>query len=649
MKDTTPSAIPSASRSFVRALTSPASAPAPKTAAAVAPDAVAATTPAEFVYAYTEADRTYTAQQYGSDGTWTGTTTPWLNDLASVPADWQWTVGDTEAQAARTLQVEAQMKAMTPPGGYSGSTAAQIQARYSQSMWDTTVFPQDELDSLFVWIDDDAEFARQRLGGANTNVIASADKFDLDAWFKAASNGAALSQLQGQMNTAQSAGELFVCDYRPVLESIVGKYVQAGSFLAAPVAFFQAQSGALTPLAIQIQGEDASSYIFTPADGDDPWLLAKLWVAHADAMWWFSGSHLFNTHSIDMIFGIAALNQMGQATNPLPADHPMLVLAKPHLVKSFNINTAVYSFTGTPGIYQPKSFCDMVLPTGRIGIYEVINNLYSRYDFDANAFDSSLSTRGLDTDKITSFPYRDDGKLWWDALAGFVRSVVDATYTSEGAVAADLPLKAWMKQVQQAFNHDNTTRFTWTETNEGLARVFTNLLFICSAQHTSVNNSMFNGWAFTPNGPFAMQKAPPADAASVSQQYVLDSLPDPTQAGRDGTTLGQPATDMALIQNQVTFVMNGTAEVREILAAPDLHLIYTYPESAPQYQAVSSFQAAMLDGDDSVKAKVSAQQDARIKAYGQTPVPNSVSYYYFSAEAVASMYLNAPATRAIQI
>lgn len=76
------------------------------------------------------------------------------------------------------------------------------------------------------------------------------------------------------------------------------------------------------PLVIQIDSTN-QGYLFTSEDGPNAWLLAKMWTASADAQWWFSGSHLFNSHSIDMIFAIAALQleQKGIFTDEHPCSH----------------------------------------------------------------------------------------------------------------------------------------------------------------------------------------------------------------------------------------------------------------------------------------------------------------------------------------
>ncbi|MDC8756922.1 lipoxygenase family protein [Janthinobacterium fluminis] len=622
---------------------------------------------AEFVFSgLTATDLSYDSSQYPVTGSFAATLPPWLNDLAAVPADWQVTAVDTANSAARTVQVDKAMAyiAKNVPGQqYNGTSTAQIISQwYTQGMWssDSTVFSPVQIATLTSnWIADDAELARQRLGGANPNVIkqAPAASYNIASWIGKAANGASLSALQSKLGAAQSAGALFVCDYTGVLGAAVTKqYVRNGRFLAAPLCFFtiDGASNALMPQAIQINATDGSSYIFTPGDSNDAqgdaWLLAKLWVASADQQWWFSGSHLFNTHTVDMLFGTAALNQIQAGT--LPASHALVVLAKPFLNKSFNINSGVIGMPGSnqAGIYQKNSFCDEVLPTGRIGLYQVINSLYQNYRFDDNAFPAQMAQRGLSGGAIgkVSFPYRDDGQVWWDAIATFVGQIVDASYPNDAAVAADAGLNGWMGAAQAAFNHDGTTRFTWTPSVSYLKSAFSNLLYTCSVQHTSVNNSMFNGWAFTPNGAFAMQAAPPANAAAVTRQTVLASLPNPQNT----------AALANVIQSQISFVMNGTAEVAQTLGVSSsgvetMYALYPYAQGSARRAAVGAFWNAVWSSSTSVSARIAANQNARIKSWtGNTPVPNSVSYQYLSAELnawTAPQYLNAAATNAIQI
>ena len=335
----------------------------------------------------------------------------------------------------------------------------------------------------------------------------------------------------------------------------------------------------------------------------------------------------------------------------------MLVLAKPFMVKVFDINSQIISAPAAEegGIYQkggPKGgnpFCDQVLPTGRVGVYQIISGLYKDYRFDDAAFPAQMSRRGLAGEALAkvAFPYRDDGRIWWDAIKDFVGEIVRATYANDAAVAADAGLAAWMSKVRAAFNHDGVTRFSYLPTIDGVEAIFTNLLFLCSVQHTAVNNTMFPSWAFTPNGAFAMQAAPPRDAASVTQATVLGSLPDPHSGALD-----------ELIVKQIYFVMSATPIVTGTLgvdprSADRMEAVYPHAPGSAQAAAVGRFWDAIWTGDTSVSARIKQNQEARVRSWrGGTPTPNSLAYRYLSPGLVAfapPSYLNAPVMNAIQV
>lgn len=642
----------------------------------------------EYVYnGLTDNDLTYDTSQYPVAGKFTGTTPAWLNDIKLVPTDWKWSEYWSLNNGLRSKQIAAEqafIDANVPKQTYPGKTTAEIiQQWYTQGMWNTSTLPPDqdyrpEPLPIFApdkvkllsenWIVDDQEFARQRLGGGNPNVIKLADvnDYNIANWISKAKNASSLTTLQNTLTAAQAARELYVCDYTPVVGPAVTKqFVVNGRFLEAPICFFTVDpttKNTLLPAAIQIRGTDPTSYIFTPDDQKDPnkdaWLLAKLWAASADVQWWFSGSHLMNTHTIVMLFGVGALNQI--MTGTLPKHHPMLILAQPFLTQVFSINNLVISAPNPPdtsknqqpGIYQKGQFCDQVLPTGRIGLYQIINALYEDYVFDDNAFPKEMANRRI-KDKALEFPYYDDAKVWWNAISTFVDQIVDTSYADDAAVASDTALAGWMNAVETAFNHDGKTRFTAPNSKDTLKAVFTNLLFTCSAKHTSVNDTMLPAWAFTPNGPFAMMAAAPTDAASVTQQMVLDSLPNP-----------QNSDQLKVIKNQITFVMAGTAVIDEEETAgmsqtdDSVMLKYhPYPYASPQQNAVKAFwNAIWVDSGStnlSVKTQIMNNQNERIKTWtGLTPVPFSLSYYYLSAflsPCVGPEYLNASTMTSIQI
>jgi hypothetical protein len=384
------------------------------------------------------------------------------------------------------------------------------------------------------WIGDDHEFARQRLGANNPNVMSrfQGSSQNLTAILDNGSGASDMNALRQQLENARSQNQLFVCDYTPVLGQV--NTIRDGQYFTVPIVFFTVDSTqALIPATIQLRRDE---YWFTPADGMNAWLLAKLYAVSADAQWWYSGTHLFNTHSINMIFGIATYAS-GFADNPT---HPIYTLIHPHLIKVYDINTAVYNAMATSdannsGLYQKEQGADQSLPTGRIGIYELINALYQDYDFEQEAFPNVLNRRGLDTASFPySFPYRDDGQIWWSTLSTFVSDIVDATYSTDTEVTNDQALINWLSTVEAAFNHDDTIRFSFNQTKEQLKSILTNLIFLVTAQHTAVNNTMFDGLALVSNGAFAMKQAAPVNADNITDDMVYDSLPDP----QDDTDIG---------------------------------------------------------------------------------------------------------------
>ena len=599
----------------------------------------------DFVFAYLKADRGYDTSEYPVAGIFDQTTTPWLNDINLVPSYNHWTLVDVELRGQRLAQINAEnqyAKTMVPGQIYKGNTAEQVRQRFSLGMFDPKVFAQSQIDALTqFWIDDDAEFGRRPLGGANPNAIAmypgSASKLD-----QLLTEGGAhdLSALSRRLERARSDRKLFWCDYTGLLGPVEhNRFIRNGQYWTVPMVFYlyDATVLGLMPAAIQLR---AGGYWFTPADDANSWLLAKLYAACADTQSCFSGTHLYHTHSVAMIFGIAALKLIAQGT--LSLTHPILMLVNPHLVKVYDVNTKVYNVRADPnrpfdpvtnplGIYQKGQFCDQHLPTGRIGVYQMISSLYSSYSFDDNAFDSSIATRGLDSRTLPGiFPYRDDGQIWWRTLQLFTKAVVDACYSSDAAVVADQPLNEWLCLVEQTFNRDGTKRFTWKPTRDYLASALTHLSFLTTAQHTAVNVAMFDAYAFIPNGPFAMTAPSPA-GPGVSDEQVLRSLPDPQNS---------EALQSAIL-GQINMLMVATPEVTYRAAAQldasALHAMFPYDRVTQPalYRAVADFHEHLVQA----KGAVESNRQTRIDHYRRqhpdaATIPNSVCYPYLSVERV---------------
>ena len=116
-------------------------------------------------------------------------------------------------------------------------------------------------------------------------------------------------------------GNVYIADYS-VLDNINPSINTEHNNTAAPLCLFLVQkSGDLLPIAIQLS-QDAGSAIWTPRDGPEDWLLAKLFVRCADFLHQFT-SHMLYCHLVVEPFVVATMRQLSQA-------HPVYKLLKPH-------------------------------------------------------------------------------------------------------------------------------------------------------------------------------------------------------------------------------------------------------------------------------------------------------------------------------
>ncbi|PCE24726.1 lipoxygenase family protein [Burkholderia ubonensis] len=603
-----------------------------------------------FVFAWLLHDREYGPPEYADAGVFDETTTPWLDNIDAVPPSQRWTPDDLDAMQRRGAQKDSEaayaLAHRPPPDQLGPDPKDHIAQAFSLGMYDPSVFTQEQIARLTsFWVADDAEFARQRLGGANPDMIRVFIEPD-NVLKDILDDGAGAHDLPKLLETLKRAhnagtfandGDLFWSDaYRDILGPLVDKKrVRNGQYLAVPRVFYTRDGAgrSLTPQAIQLQPH---GYWFTPDDGPNAWLLAKLHVASADAQCWFAGTHLFSTHSIVMIFSIATQQLLAQ--NKLDPNHPIVKLVAPHLKKVFDINNAVYNFHGDGadrGIYGLGQFCDAVLPGGRIGVYEIIKAFFASppgtplgaYNFNNEYFWGVLSRSGMFKENFDGdFPYRDDGAPWWDAIRRFTDAIVNATYASDEALAADSAITNWMDTITQAFNHDGLTHFSYTAGKPGFSQQLATLLFLATVKHTAVNNAMLDSYGFIPNGAFAMNAAPPT-GPDVSDEMVIRSLPDPLDLANPSST----------ILPQIGFVMAGTPEVDYLIwgdGSPDaLQKLYGYdPLTQPkQVQAVNRYHDDLANVDTTIEAN-RKQRIANYVAQGgdRNLIPNSVLYPYLS-------------------
>ena len=295
---------------------------------------------------------------------------------------------------------------------------------------------------------EDAEFARQRVAGANPMVIRNVKTVDYDAAARMRLSAAQFETAVGKgktIATETADDRLYLCDYTHLHTVVPGVWDGTQKTFATPLALFhlEGEQRRLVPVAIQLDPADGSGRpVYLPGEGAD-WLMAKMYVQMADGVDHELTTHLGRTHLVIQPFVM-------NTNRELPDSHPVYVLLKPHFEGTMAINQAA-----NPDLLAPRGPIAMVfagtmesnLATAAEGIVEY----YKRF-FDF-AFPRNLELRGVgDPALFPDFPHRDDGALHWAAIETYVGGYVDVYYKFDRDVADDYELQNWIAAMRRGLD-----------------------------------------------------------------------------------------------------------------------------------------------------------------------------------------------------
>ncbi|PTL84562.1 lipoxygenase family protein [Vitiosangium sp. GDMCC 1.1324] len=364
---------------------------------------------------------------------------------------------------------------------------------------------------------DDLMFARLRVAGPNPVVIrritAPDSRFPVtDAHYRLVMGE------DDSLEVAGKEGRLYLADYQ-VLEGVQAGTYPTQKYFTSPLALFAVPKAGspdrlLRAVAIQCtQQPGASNPIFTPKDGLG-WQVARLFVQVADGYYHEMISHLGLTHLLVEAFVMATARQ-------LAPEHPLNVLLTPHFQGTLAINNAAVE-----SLIAPQGFVDRLLPGSIQASTQLAVDAVLRFQFNHELFPLSLAARGVDdAEALPDYPYRDDGKLIWDSIHGWVVDYLSLYYGSDEDVAQDYELQAWLAELTseqggglQDIGQDGAIR-----TLAYLADLVTMIIFTGSAQHATVNFPQSYVMSYTPSLPLAAY-APAPTAALASQPANVDAL-----------------------------------------------------------------------------------------------------------------------------
>ncbi|KAI5609951.1 arachidonate 15-lipoxygenase [Silurus asotus] len=332
------------------------------------------------------------------------------------------------------------------------------------------------------------------------------------------------------------AGNIYFVDYA-IMDGLPGNVIRGKKqYIAAPLCLlYEHPDNGLIPIAIQLeQNPTKDTPIFLPNDPPLAWLLAKMWVRHAEFQMFEILSHLLRTHLVVEVFCVATLRH-------LPSVHPINKLLTPHFKYTLEINCR-----GRTQLISKNGVFKRVASTGGDGLlmlaqreYKLLTyrSLQPRYDF---------VDRGVT--KLNKYFYREHSLMLWDAIEKFVSGIVSLYYDNDSEVAQDSELQAWIKEVVQE-GFENVPHFglpNELKKKQELITLLSVVIFTSTAQHAATNNGQFDFCSWVPNTPCTMRQPPPTDKDSVTMDLIMNTLPDISQSCMEMAItwhLGRPQPD----------------------------------------------------------------------------------------------------------
>jgi arachidonate 15-lipoxygenase len=208
----------------------------------------------------------------------------------------------------------------------------------------------------------------------------------------------------------------------------------------------------------------------------------------------------------------------------LSASHPLSVLLAPHFEGTLAINNQAWKKLLSDGGGVDLILAGEISESRKVAVKAALE-----WSFDDAMFPKELARRGVDDPAaLPSYPYRDDGRLLWDAIHAWVESYLRLYYASSADVQADVELQAWVAEIIAPRPHGGQIKGMGEggriKTLEYLIDAVTHIVFTASAQHAAVNFPQYNLMSYAPKMPLALFEPPPRDLAVKESDY-LRALP----------------------------------------------------------------------------------------------------------------------------
>jgi arachidonate 15-lipoxygenase len=209
--------------------------------------------------------------------------------------------------------------------------------------------------------------------------------------------------------------------------------------------------------------------------------------------------HLLQTHLVMEAAAVAT-------ARTLASNHPVRALLRPH--QRFVIARGEEARNR---LINPTGFVDQILGGTLAGSLTITKDAWAAYHFMQHALPEELIRRGVaDEAALPHYPYRDDARLLWKAIAAYVGEYLALWYRGSADVAADREVQAWAAELTSPTGAaiKGLTPSGGITTLDELHDVLTQLIFTLGPQHSAVNYPQWDDLAYVANGPFALYGAP---------------------------------------------------------------------------------------------------------------------------------------------
>ena len=366
---------------------------------------------------------------------------------------------------------------------------------------------------------DDKVFAYMRIAGPNPVLIkrmeTRVDHFPVsEDIFKSV-------MPDDSMEAALEEGRLFLVDYASLEGIEDGTFPGYQKFLYAPLALFALDKGSkdLMPIAIQSEqtpGEE--NPIITPRDDQYNWLIAKTIVGVADANYHEAITHLGRTHLFVEPFVLATCRR-------LAPNHPLSRLLCPHFHGTLAINYAAHD-----SLIADESPLDKILGGTMESTRAAVVAGVSGYRIDDAMIPNAFKARGVDDNVLSVYPYRDDSRLYWDAIERWVSDYLKIWYRTQADLEADHELRNWYNELR-AQDGGRVPGLRDGELDLAyLIDITTLVIFTASVQHAAVNFPQADLMSYCPHMPLACYSQRPRRKSGANETDYLKMLPPIVQA-----------------------------------------------------------------------------------------------------------------------